>query len=68
MITVASFILAVAEVLATMSVKSRDQFIYKYFLRRDGGSADPLAVLKHSKNSKLRLQLAHIGASLSGRL
>lgn len=64
MITVASFLLAVAEVLATMSVKSRDQFIYKYFLRRDGGSADPLAVLKHSKNSKLRLQLAHIETTL----
>jgi hypothetical protein len=61
-ITIASLTLAVFEVCAVMSVARRDRFVYKCMC--SGRDADPLATMKHAKNKKLRIQLAHLETTL----
>ncbi len=66
MVTIASLILSCAEVTQMISVGGRDRGIYRRVL---GGSkvevqSDPLAVLKHRRNTKLRIQCANLETTL----
>jgi hypothetical protein len=64
MVTIGSVILSLAEVGAMMTVSMRDRMAYRcIFGSRSSEVSDPLALLKHKRNKKLRIQLANLETS-----